>query len=110
MDIIRGISVTIGTNWYLFNWAEELRALASNFGQICHRVYLIFVDILAQRYYIPFIGHDFFYVQTIREIKIENRKLGGKKKVSSVFTQYVCLCVCLCVCLFVCHRSTDFIV
>ena len=32
----------------------------------------------------------FFNAQTIREIKIENRKLGGKKKVSSVFTQYVC--------------------
>ena len=52
------------------------------------------------------IGKRLFDVQTIREIKIENKKLGGKKKVSSVFTQYVCLFVCL----FVCHRSTDFIV
>ena len=47
----------------------------------------------------------FFNAQTIREIEIENRKLGGKKKVSSVFTQYVCLCVCLFVCLFVCLSS-----
>ena len=32
----------------------------------------------------------FFNVQTIREIKIENKELGGKKNVSSVFTQCVC--------------------
>ena len=38
----------------------------------------------------------YFNVQTIREIKIENRKLDGKKKVSSVFTQYVCFCVFVC--------------
>ena len=41
----------------------------------------------------------FFNFPTIRE----NKKLGGKKNVSSVFTQYVCffVYVCLCVCLSV---------
>ena len=47
---------------------------------------------------------SFFYVQTIREIKIENKKLGGKKRFPQfLLSMYVfCLCVCLCVCVFVC--------
>ena len=53
------------------------------------------------------LGTAFFNAQTIREIKIENRKLGGKKRVSSVFTQYVCLCVCVCVCLSVIALQTS---
>ena len=32
----------------------------------------------------------FFNIQTIREIKIENEKLGGKKRFPQFFTQYVC--------------------
>ena len=48
------------------------------------------------------IGNRFFNVQTIKEIEIENKNLAVKK-VSSVFTQYVCVCfflfVCVCVCL-----------
>ena len=48
----------------------------------------------------------FFNFQTIRERKIENKQLG-RKKVSYVFTQYVCFVF---VRLFVCRRSTDVIV
>ena len=44
----------------------------------------------------------FFYFQTNRERKIDNKKFGRKKKVSSVFTLYVCLCICVYVCLCVC--------
>ena len=51
------------------------------------------------------IGNRLFYFQTNRERKKEKKKFGRKKKVSSVFTQYVCffvyMCVCLCVCLSV---------
>ena len=53
----------------------------------------------------------FLNFQTYRERKIENKDLAIKK-VSSVFTQYVCMyvCLCVCVCLFVGGHSTDFIV
>ena len=63
----------------------------------------------------PLLETVFFNFQTNRERKIENKKFGDHKKVSSVFTQYVCLCVCvyMCVCVFVCllalyrrHRLT----
>ena len=52
------------------------------------------------------IGNRLFYFQTNRERKKEKKKFGRKKKVSSVFTQYVCfecvfVCVCSCVCLSV---------
>ena len=59
-----------------------------------------------------FLETAFFNVQTIREIKIENKKLGGKKRFPQfLLSMYVfCLCVCVFVCVFVCHRSTDFIV
>ena len=59
-----------------------------------------------------FFGNRLFYFQTIPKRKIVNKKLGGEKKVSSVFTQYVCI-LCVCVCVFVClwtlyrrHRLT----
>ena len=40
-----------------------LRALPSNFAQIiCYRVYLIFVDILAHAYCIPFTVHDYLFI------------------------------------------------
>ena len=46
-----------------------------------------------------FLFFGLFNVQTIREIKIENKKLGGKKKgflsFYSVCLFFVCLCVCL---------------
>ena len=40
------------------------------------------------------IGNHLLYFQTIRERKIENKIIGGKKKVYSVFTQYICF-VCV---------------
>ena len=50
-----------------------------------------------------FLETAFFNAQTIREIKIENRKLGGKKR----FPQFLLsMYVCVFVCLFGCHRLT----
>ena len=47
----------------------------------------------------------FFNAQTIREIKIENRKLGGKKKGFLSFYS-VCMFVCVFVCLSVIGLQT----
>ena len=53
-----------------------------------------------------FFGNRLFYFQTNRERKIENKKIGCKKK----FPQFLLSMYVLCVCLFVCWRSTDVIV
>ena len=66
-----------------------------------HGVYLVlYQNVRSSAFHL--LETAFLNIQTIREIEIQNKKHGG----SSVFTQYVCLCVCV----FVCHRSTDFIV
>ena len=47
------------------------------------------------------IGNRLFCFQTNRERTIDNKKIG-RKKVSSGFALYVCLCICVYVCLCVC--------
>ena len=56
-----------------------------------------------------FLETAFFNVQTIREIKIENKKLGGKKRFPQfLLSMYVfCVFVCLFVCLSVIALQTS---
>ena len=57
---------------------------------------------------VTFLETAFLNFQTIRERKIENKKIDGKKGFPLfLLSMYV---FCLSVCLFVCYRTTDFIV
>ena len=56
------------------------------------------------------LGNRLFYFQTITERKIENKKLGSKKKGFLSFYSVCMFFVCVFVCLFVCGHSTDVIV
>ena len=58
---------------------------------------------------LKFFGNRLFNFQTITERKIENKKLGGKKRFPQfLLSMYVfCLCVCVFVCLSVIALQTS---